>query len=166
MPFSAYAEMYILHRYRVYKTLDQSTIATIAMIVSHRILRSGFRTFTTFAILFGLLGTLMLWNFNGSEYRTNVSASFDVPHRHEVSDGFWVLSEEHRNDTIHWNHSTKGHDCKVPSKLIKNGLRVEDVDGWEWVLQDGTGLVEWDIERFVVRSLQSRVGFVFVGGRY
>lgn len=64
-----------------------------------------------------------------------------------------------------WGQKHPNDECLMPSVLVKGQVRSQDVDGWEWVLNDGLGgasqrLVDFDIERFVVRGLQSRIGYI------
>jgi hypothetical protein len=81
-----------------------------------------------------------------------------------LSNGHWTPSPARMNDTLVWGQKTPDNDCLGPSALVNGHVRSQDVDGWQWVLEDGTSLSEFDIEQFVVRGLQSRIGYVLVGG--
>jgi hypothetical protein len=82
-----------------------------------------------------------------------------------LSNGHWVPSPARMNDTLVWGQKTPDNDCMGPSALVNGHVRSQDVDGWQWVLeQDGSSLTEFDIEQFVVRGLQSRIGYILVGG--
>jgi len=94
----------------------------------------------------------------------NTDAKLDVLPKLLLSNGHWAPCPARMNDTLVWGQKTPDNDCLGPSALVSGHVRSQDVDGWQWVLEDGTSLSEFDIEQFVVRGLQSRIGYVVVGG--
>ena len=82
-----------------------------------------------------------------------------------LSNGYWTPAPARVNDTLVWGQKTPDNDCLGPSVLASGHVRSQDVDGWQWVLEDGTSLVDFDIEKFVIRGLQSRIGYVLIGGK-
>jgi len=81
-----------------------------------------------------------------------------------LSNGHWTSAPARANDTLVWGRETPNHDCLGPSVLTNGHVRSQDVDAWQWVLEDGSSLVDFDIEKFVIRGLQSRIGYVLIGG--
>lgn len=89
----------------------------------------------------------------------------------EISKGSWTLDARHRNDTRDWNWAAPCHGLNATRDADNNvigddGTRAENVDGWSFVLEDGSPLHEWSVERITIRALQSRVGFMIIGGTY
>ncbi|KIM24790.1 hypothetical protein M408DRAFT_229202 [Serendipita vermifera MAFF 305830] len=124
-------------------------------------------------LVFWLLLAVAIWQFHPSSIATivpfhhipwmpslNFGSSYGKRPRPPLSDGSWIRSFERMNDTLVWDIK---RGCLEPSSLTPGHTRSMDVDAWEWILADGSRLTEFDIECFVIRALQSRIGFVLVG---
>ena len=137
------------------------------------------RVFCLTTLLFWFLLTIVLWQFHKPFLSSLVPqripwiSSQNLPpdgSKMYLSDGHWVRSPARMNDMLIWGQKYPNDECLGPSALVKGQVRSQDVDGWEWVLDSGNGktkgLANFDIEQFVVRGLQSRIGYILVGGLY
>ena len=93
------------------------------------------------------------------------------PHGSDPTRGYWTRNTDHKLDSHVW----KAGECydttselkggrPIPGGSIDDGSRAEAVDSWEWVMEGGVRLREWDMDGFIARALQSRVGVFIVGG--
>ena len=76
-----------------------------------------------------------------------------------------------KTDHKHDNHLWEAGSCYDRTSELKNGQSIpggfidaEVVVNWEWVMEGGRRLHEWDMDGTIARALQSRVGVFVVGG--
>jgi len=100
---------------------------------------------------------------------SELPASF--PRGSDPTRGFWTRNTDHKNDSHLWKAGScydRTSELKngqpIPGGFIDDGSRAEAVDSWEWVMEGGIRLREWDMDGFIARALQSRVGVFVVGG--
>jgi len=93
------------------------------------------------------------------------------PHGSDPTRGYWTRNTDHKNDSHLWEAGScydRTSELKngqpIPGGFIDDGSRAEAVDSWEWVMEGGVRLREWDMDGFIARALQSRVGVFVVGG--
>ena len=100
-------------------------------------------------------------------------ASSSFPHGSDPTRGYWTQNTDHKLDSRVW----KSGECydttselkngqPIPGGFLDDGSRAEAVDSWEWVMEGGVRLRDWDMDGFIARALQSRVGVFVVGGMY
>jgi hypothetical protein len=96
-------------------------------------------------------------------------ASF--PRGSDPTRGYWTRNTDHKNDSHVWvagecydTTSELKNGRPIPGGFIDDGSRAEAVDSWEWVMEGGVRLREWDMDGFIARALQSRVGVFVIGG--
>lgn len=96
-------------------------------------------------------------------------ASF--PRGPDPTRGYWTRNTDHTLDSHLWeagmcyNTTSELKNGKpIPGGFIDDGSRAEAVDSWEWVMEGGLRLREWDMDGFIARALQSRVGIFVAGG--
>ena len=93
------------------------------------------------------------------------------PRGSDPTRGYWVRNTDHKHDSHLWEAgscydttSELKNGQPIPGGFIDDGSRAEAVDSWEWVMEGGHRLREWDMDGFIARALQSRVGVFVVGG--
>ena len=99
------------------------------------------------------------------------ASSTSFPHGSDPTKGYWVRNTVHRQDSHLWEagmcydtNSELKNGQPIPGGFIDDGSRAEAVDSWEWRMEGGRRLREWDMDGFIARALQSRVGVFVVGG--
>lgn len=104
-----------------------------------------------------------------SYYPAAWSAPF--PRGSDPTRGYWVVNTDHKQDSHLWaagdcydRTSELKNGKPIPGGFIDDGSRAEAVDSWEWVMESGHRLREWNMDDFIARALQSRVGVFIVGG--
>ena len=93
------------------------------------------------------------------------------PRGSDPTRGYWTRNTDHKLDSHVWQ-SGECYDTTselkdgqpIPGGFVDDGSRAEAVDSWEWVMDGGVRLREWDMDGFIARALQSRVGVFVVGG--
>ncbi|KAG8907468.1 hypothetical protein FRB99_004044 [Tulasnella sp. 403] len=89
------------------------------------------------------------------------------PSPRDLTRGHWEPSDERRAEAGLWRTS----DCRVDYSdgaekhdlRKENQQRLERVSAWAWVPDDGQPVVEWVIQDFVERMIQSRYGLLMIG---
>lgn len=93
------------------------------------------------------------------------------PRGSDPTKGYWTRNTDHKLDSHLWQ-AGECYDTTselragrpIPGGFVDDGSRAEAVDSWEWVMEGGERLREWDMDGFMARALQSRVGVFVVGG--
>jgi hypothetical protein len=93
------------------------------------------------------------------------------PRGSDPTRGYWTSNTDHKQDSHLWDAGScydRTSELKngqpIPGGFIDDGSRAEAIDSWEWVMEGGLRLREWDMDGFIARALQSRVGVFVVGG--
>ena len=99
--------------------------------------------------------------------------SAPFPQGSDPTRGYWTRNTDHKLDSHVWQSGEcydRTSELKggrpIPGGFVDDGSRAEAVDSWEWVMEGGVRLREWDMDGFIARALQSRVGVFVVGGMH
>lgn len=119
------------------------------------------------------------WPYTSADYVYSLLPFKDArpsrwPTGSDASKGYWSLDQEHRNDTVAWRMdgtclaTTAVLDSTTnrPIPMEEDAVRGQEVNGWEWLLEDGSQLQSWNSTEVLTRALQSRLGFIMVGGTH
>ena len=91
------------------------------------------------------------------------------PARLSLSSGRWQSNPAHQNLSLPWTDDKAKFNCWSESELHPKGSgirRTQDIDAWDWMTGDGEPLEAWNIDKFIIRGLQSRIGYFMVGGTF